>query len=138
VEFVAPVTITENNPLQYGLLDVNMAGAQTVVITPAGGLTDASGNVIGGTQAAANLTVTATNAQPITIAIGSITSNTGYTLGQFTCNYNSGADTGCAGAGYSETSSTSATLLIGATLTGDGAAVPGVQNGSFDVTISYQ
>jgi hypothetical protein len=138
VEFVAPVTITETNALQFGLLDVNMANLDAIQITPAGGVTDTGGNIVGGAQAAANLTVTATNAQPITIAVGAITANTGYSLAGFTCNYGGGADTACAGAGYSETSAASTTLLIGATLTGDGAAVAGVQNGSFDVTVSYQ
>jgi hypothetical protein len=138
VEFVAPISITETNALQFGLLDVTMASGDTIIVPTAGAATDSGGNIVGGSQAAANLLVGATATQPITIAVGPIAANTGYALGGFTCNYNGGADTACAGAGYPETSAGSATLLIGATLTGDGAAVAGVQNGSFDVTISYQ
>ena len=138
VTFVAPVTITENNALQYGLLDVNLANLETVVIAPDSSVTDASSRVVGGTQAASDLTVAATSGQPITILVDNISSGTGYSLASFVCNYDSGADTACDGAGYSETSALSATLLVGATLTGDGTAVAGVANGGFDVTVSYQ
>lgn len=140
VEFVAPVTITETNALQYGLLDVTMANLETVVIAPGGGVTDAAGNILGGTQAPATFTVTATGSQAIDILVDNIVANTGYSLGGFNCIYDGGASTGCDGGGYSTTSAAagSATLEVGATLTGDGAAAAGAQNGSFDVTISYQ
>jgi hypothetical protein len=55
--FLDPVTITENNPLQFGLLDVNMGNNQKVTVAPDGTVTDTQNNVFGGTQAAANLTV---------------------------------------------------------------------------------
>jgi hypothetical protein len=138
VEFVAPVTITENNPLQFGLLDVNMINLESIVISPNSAVADPATRVLGGTQAAANLTVSATEAEAITILVDNIASNTGYSLSGFTCNYNSGADTACEGAGYLETSVASATMTVGATMTGNGLAVPGVFNGSFDVTVTYQ
>jgi hypothetical protein len=139
VTFVAAVTITEQNALQYGLLDEALANLETVVIDPDGTVTDAGSNVVGGTQAAADMEVTATTGQAITITIGSITSNTGYTLGSFMCNYNAaGVDSACDGGGYSETSVATGELLIGATLTGDGTAGPGTFNGSFNVTVAYQ
>jgi hypothetical protein len=138
VEFVAPVTITENNPLQFGLLDVNMINLESIVIAPNGAVADPASRILGGTQAAANLTVTATASEAITILVDNIVANTGYSLSGFTCNYNSGADTACDGAGYPETSAASATMTVGATLTGNGLAVPGVFNGSFDVTVTYQ
>jgi len=140
VEFVAPVTITENNPLQFGLLDVNMINLESIVISPNSAVADPASRVLGGTQAAANLTVSATEAEAITILVDNIASNTGYSLSGFTCNYNppAGADAACDGAGYSETSVASATMTVGATLTGNGLAGPGVFNGSFDVTVTYQ
>jgi hypothetical protein len=136
VEFVAPITITETFALRFGMLDVGMANGDTVVITPAGGITDSAGNSVGGTLSQAILATTAANALSINISIGGIVPNTGYALSAFTCNYNGGVDTLCAG-GYPETSATAANLLVGATLTGDGAALAGTQNGSFDVTIIY-
>ena len=137
VEFVDPVTITENNALQFGLLDQNLASLETVVIAPNSAVTDVGSNVVGGTQAASNLTVASTAAQSITITVGSIVSGTGYALATFLCSYNAGANTACDGAGMSATSVASATLLIGATLTGDGLSVPGAANGSFNVTVTY-
>jgi hypothetical protein len=139
MNFVAPITITENNPLQFGLLDVNMANNQTVTIAPDNTVTDTQNNVLGGTQAAANLTVTATASQSITILVDNVSTATGYVLQTWQCNYNSaGSDSACDGSGYTETSVASATLLIGATLKGNGSAVVGTDNSTFDVTVTYQ
>lgn len=138
VTFVDPIQITEDNALQYGLLDVGLADTETVVIAPDGSVTDAGGNVLGGTQAAAQLTVDATAGAGITILVDNISGNTGYDLTTFMCNYAGGTDTACDGGGYGATSVSSADLLIGATLEGDGNAGPGTFNGSFDVTVTYQ
>ncbi len=141
MDFVDPITITENESLRFGLLDVAMANLETVVIAPNDGLTDAGGNVVGGTQAAADLTITATESQAITISVGNVSAATNYALGTWMCNYDgAGSDSACFG-GYSETtpaSSTTATLLIGVTLTGNGAAVAGNDDSTFDVTVTYQ
>ena len=140
VEFVDLITVTEVSPLRFGLLDEALALAETVIISPDAPptVTDAGGNVLGGTQAAADLTITATLAQTLSIQVSNITNNTGYTLGSFMCSYNDGANTACQAAPHTPASIASATLLVGATLTGDGTAVPGVVNGSFDVTVTYQ
>ncbi|MCZ6888035.1 MAG: DUF4402 domain-containing protein [Gammaproteobacteria bacterium] len=139
VQFVAPITITENNALQYGLLDVNLALAETVIIAPDGTVTDGGNNVLGGSQAAADLTVVATAGLAINILVDNIVANTGYTLATFICDYNGGADLACDGAGLDIASAVvSAAVRVGATLTGDGAAAVGTQNGSFDVTVIYQ
>jgi len=139
VTFVDPITISENNSLQFGLVDTGLAGGDTIAIGTDDSVSESTPRVLGGTQAAADLTVTADPGRLITILVGSITPNTGYTLGSFVCNYDLAGDNACDGAGYTETSVASATLEIGATLTGSGAAIsPGTANGSFEVTISYQ
>ncbi len=137
--FLDPVTITENNPLQFGLLDVNMGNNQKVTIAPDGFLTDTQNNVFGGTQAAANLTVTATASQSITILVDNVSTATGYVLETWICHYDTaGPDSACDGSGYTETSVASAILTIGATLKGNGNAVAGADNSTFDVTVTYQ
>jgi len=139
VQFVDPITITEVNALQFGLLDSNLANLETVVISPASGLTDTGGNVLGGTQAAAEVTVTATGSLAITIDVTETSEGTGYALGTYLCSYDGGADTACEG-GYGATSAAGGTaaLFIGVTLTGDGLSVVGLANGGLNVTISYQ
>ncbi len=141
VTFGDPVAISEVASLRFGLLDQNLANLETITISadnPAT-VTDPAGRIlITGAQAAADLTVTAAASQTLSIQVSTILPNTGYTLGSFTCNYNSDADTACQAAPYTPTSVASATLWVGATLTGDGTAVPGVVNGSFDVTVTYQ
>jgi hypothetical protein len=139
VSFLDPVTITENASLRFGLLDVNMANLETIVIAPNDSVTDAGGNVLGGTQGAADLTVTASASQSITILVDNVSTATGYTLGTWMCNYDTaGSNSACDGAGYSETSATSTALLIGVTLTGNGNAVAGADDSTFDVTVIYQ
>ena len=139
VEFVDPITITETNALQFGLLDVGLGGAEVVIIAPDGGLTDLASNVLGGTQAAAALTVAATAGLPINILVDNILPNTGYTLGTVICDYDGGADLACDGTGLNVASSVaSAVLRVGVTLFGTGGAGAGTFNGSFDVTVIYQ
>jgi hypothetical protein len=138
VEFVDSVSITGDSELKFGLLNVSLAGGETVIIAPDDSVTDASNRVVGGKQRAADLTVTATASQSITILVDTIVSGAGYTLASFVCKYDTGADTACDGAGYSAISVANATLKVGVTLTGNGSAVVGVDNGSFNVTVSYQ
>ncbi len=138
VTFVDPVTITETNALQFGLLDAGLANGEEVTIAPDGTVTDVNNRVVGGGQAAAELTVTASEAQAITILIDSVANGSGYSLDGFVCSYDGGPDTPCDAGGFAETSVASASLAVGATLTGDGSAAAGVANGSFNVTVSYQ
>ena len=137
-EFVAPVTIVENNALQFGLLDVNFANLETIVIGTDDALTDAGSNVLGGSQAAADLTVTATVGHTITILVDTVVSGSGYALATFLCSYDGGADTACDGGGYTVTSVASGIIEVGATMTGDGTSIVGAANGSFNLTINYQ
>ena len=137
-EFVVPVSIVENNALQFGLLDVGLANLETVVIGTDDAVTDAGSNVLGGSQAAADLTVTASAGFTVTILVDTVVDGTGYALATFLCSYDGGADTACDGAGYTATSVASGVMEIGATMTGDGLAVAGTANGSFNVTINYQ
>ncbi len=142
VEFVGPIVIIENNPLQFGLLDETMALNDLVTIDPDGTVTESTPRVVGtgrGGPAPADLTVNAAVGRAITILVDAIVPNTGYTLETFVCNYNVGdGDCENGGAGLAQTSSASETLTIGATLRGDGGSVgAGVSDGSFDVTITY-
>ena len=136
MNFLDPVTITEVNALQYGILDQTL-NTETIIIAP-NSMVSGTGTalILGGTRAAANLTVTATASQTLTILVDGIVNGTGYALTAFVCKYNNGTDTACNS--YTPTSIASATLLIGATLTGDNLAVAGVANGSFNVTVAYQ
>ncbi len=138
VTFVNPIAISEVSALQFGSLDQNLADSETVTVAPDGTVTDPADRVEGSPQAAASLTISASPGQAITIQVDSVVAGAGYSLTDFRCNYNSGADAACDGAGYSESSVANGTLLVGATLTGDGTAVAGAADGSFDVTVSYQ
>jgi hypothetical protein len=95
VTFADPVTIVEVNSLQYGIID-HVLNTETIIL----GTDDSVGGtgaalVIGGTQAAAELTVDAEASQVLTILIDNIIDGTGYALSAFICSYNGGADTAC-------------------------------------------
>ena len=139
VEFVAPITIAETNALQYGSLDVAMAAGETITIDPDGTQSGTGlGRMIGGAVGASALTVNASALQGITILVDAIANGTYYALTGFTCDYAGGADLACDGAGMPATSVASATLRVGATLTGAGGALAGNDDGGFNVTVSYQ
>ena len=140
VQFAAPITILETNALQFGVLDVNLAIAEEVIIAPDSSLTDLGGNVIGPTPAAATFDVIATPGRAINILVDTVTTGTGYSLGAWQCDYGAVPAAGaCDGAGLSETSEAGPTeLRVGVTLTGDAAPVLGNQDGSFNLTVAYQ
>ena len=136
VTFVNPILITVPVALKFGLIDHNLA-TQTIII----GTDDSVGGtgttfVIGGTQAAASMTIGADTSQTLTFLVDAISDGTGYALSAFTCKYGSGTEAACNS--LTEPSAESATLLIGATLTGDNLAVVGNADGSFNITVAYQ
>jgi hypothetical protein len=138
VTFVDPTGIGALNDLHFGSLDRNLSDQESVTVAPDSTVTDSANRVVGGSQAPASLNVTAAPGQAITILVDAVDSGPGYSLADFRCKYDAGSDTACDGPGYSEISVASGTLLVGVTLVGQGNAVAGAADGSFDVTISYQ
>jgi Domain of unknown function (DUF4402) len=141
VEFVAPITITEQESMRFGLLDVGLTNGAQLALATDDSVSGATIFLLNNAQGAADLTVTATAGAAMNILVDGISPGTGYTLGSFVCDYDAGGTVGpCdAGAGLNVASAAaSATLLIGATLTGTGLAVVGDQSGTFDVTVVYQ
>ena len=138
VTFVDPTGIGAVNDLQFGSIDRKLTDQENVTVAPDSTVTDLADRVVGGSQAPASLNVSATPGQVITILVDAVDSGPGYTLADFRCKYDAGSDTACDGPGYSEISVASGTLLVGVTLVGQGNAVAGAADGSFDVTISYQ
>ncbi len=138
MDFVDPITITEIGSLRYGVLDQAL-NLETIIIATNDAVTGTgTGLILGGTQAAADLTIAATASQTLSILVDNPLPGAGYGLGTFICKYGAGADTACDGAGYTATAVGSGTLKIGATLTGDNTATAGNADGSFDVTVTYQ
>jgi len=145
VTFVDLVGISEVSALQFGSLSQHLADQESVTVASIGTMGDPADYAMGGAktvvrgapQAAASLTVKAAPRQSITILVDSASPGAGYSLTDFRCSYNGGSDTACDGAGYTETSVASGTLLVGATLTGECTAMTGDVDGTFEVTIIY-
>jgi hypothetical protein len=139
VTFATAITIVENNPMQIGVLDVAMAVSDTVTINTDDSFSESASNVIGGTQAAADLTITATGTTGITILADNVLGATYYTLGSWQCRYDALPDQPCS-SGYNVTSAAggSAVLEVGVTLTALGSALAGNDDATFDITVTYQ
>ncbi len=138
MNFVDPITITEVSALRYGVLDEAL-NLETIIIATNDAVTGTgTGLILGGTQAAADLTVAATASQTLSILVDNPLPGAGYTLTLFRCKYAAEADAACDVGGYTATAVGSGTLKIGATLTGDNTATAGNADGSFDVTVTYQ
>ena len=145
VTFVDPVAISEVSDLQFGSLSQHLADQESVTVASIGTVSDPADRAMGGAkivvrgapQAAANLTSSAVPRQSITILVDGASPGAGYSLTDFRCSYNGGSDTACDGEGYSETSVANGTLLVGATLIGDGTAMTGAVDGTFEVTVIY-
>ena len=145
VTFVNPVAISEVSALRFGSLSQHLVDQESVTAVLTGTVSDPADHLMGGAKTvvrgaprvAANLKVYAPPRQSITILINGASPGAGYSLTDFRCSYNGGSDTACDGAGYTETSVASGTLLVGATLIGDSTAAAGSANGTFDVTVIY-
>ena len=145
VTFVDPVAISEVSALQFGSLSQHLADQESVTVASTGTASDPVDHAMGGAKTvvwaapkvAANLTIKAVPRQSITILVDGASPGAGYSLTDFRCSYNGGSDTACDGEGYTETSVASGTLLVGATLTGDGTAMTGAVDGTFEVTVIY-
>ena len=143
--FVDPVAISEVSALHFGSVSQYLVDQESVTVASTGIMSDPADHVMGGAktvvrgvpQAAANRTVKAAPRQSITILVDRASPGAGYSLTDFRCSYNGGSDTACDGEGYSETSVASGTLLVGATLTGDGTAMIGAVDGTFEITVIY-
>ncbi len=144
VTFIAPIAIAEVSALRFGLLDVAMATSSTVTMNTDDTYSESTaGTVIGGTQTAAQVTITVADSTPITILVNNIGSGTYYTLSAFMCSYQSAAAVACSASAYdvtsTATSSTTGDIVeIGATLLTAGSALAVTDDTTFDVTVTYQ
>jgi hypothetical protein len=119
VTFVNPTAIGAVNDIQFGLPGENLANIENAIVTTDSGEGGTKRSAVeDGPQSAASLIVTAAPGQPISILVDEVVAGDGISLADFRCNYNAGGDTACGGAGYSETSVGSGTLLVGVTLIG--------------------
>jgi hypothetical protein len=141
VTFVVPVSITKSADMSFGLID-EILNLEVITLDTADGISGTGSALQFGLAAeAADLRVTADAGDGITISIGSIVNGTGYALSAFTCKWAGLAEASCAtplNIAGGNVDGSAQILLIGATLSGDNAAVVGAANGSFVATVVYQ
>lgn len=137
IAFDNAITLTKNADINFGI--VKAATADTYTITTAGVVTagGGAGNILGGTPAAANITIAGSATQTVAISAGSYTANNGVTPSAATCAYNGGGSAACSltaqaapGAGK--------TLLVGVQVAASGAQAAGTSAApTFVITVVY-
>ena len=138
VEFVSPITVTENTQLNFGTVETGAGAGTTLILDTAGAITGtASANYISG-AAAGDFSVNA-QGSTISIEVNNFGANT-VTLSTPTCSYDgagaAGCDTTITGLA---TDGTDKTLLIGATLTLAGSEGAGsTYSPTFDIVVNYE
>jgi hypothetical protein len=138
VAFVAPISISATNPLEFGSIDVAMPAVAEIIIDPDGGITDIGGWIVGGTQAPAILSVNVTPNRPITILVTETSEGAGYSLQDWLCDYDGSVATVC-DVGWNTTSALGgpSDVRVGVKLISDGTAVAGDRDGGFTLGVVY-
>ena len=139
VTFVAAITISETNALQFGLVDDALANLDTIRIETNDAVTESTPRILGPVPLSAKFNVTATPSAGINILVSGESSGAGYGLSNWECDYDGGTVGTCTTPGLSETSGTGVRVVrVGVLLTGDGTATAGPADGSFNLTIAYE
>lgn len=138
VKFRAPLVLTKVQDIDFGFVSAGVA--DTYTITTAGTVTAAgTGELLGGTPRAGNVSIKGSNSQAINISVGNYTTQNGVRTQNASCSYNGGgAIAGCSiNAGAAPTSA-GKTLLVGVQAVVDGTQAEGVvATPSFDITVVY-
>lgn len=136
IAFDNAITLTKNSDINFGI--VKASTADTYTITTAGVVTAAgSGQVLGGTAAAGNITIAGSSTQTVAISVGSYTANNGVTPANATCAYNGGGAAACSLTGQAAPGA-GKTLLLGVQAVVSGAQAAGTSAApTFVVTVVY-
>ena len=136
IAFDNAITLTKNADINFGVVKASTADTYTIttagVVTPAG-----SGQVLGGTAAAGNITIAGSSTQTVAISVGSYTANNGVTPANATCAYNGGGAGACSLTGQAAPGA-GKTLLLGVQAVVDGTQAAGTSAApTFVVTVVY-
>ena len=138
VTFIDRIQISKSNALTLALAEQDVASIGSITVSSDVADPSSNGNAVQSPHAAASMTIAATPDREITIRVDSVHLGAGYTLTDFRCSYGALVEMPCDGTGLPGAAVASDSLRVGATLIGDGTAVNGNSDASFEVTIAYQ
>lgn len=134
LSFQTALTLAEVNNIDFGIVEA--LNAQALTIDPDDTLS--AGTVIGGTQEAAEITITGANAGATITVNNFATVDNGVTLSAPTCTHNAASINCEAGASVTLVGGGADTLLVGITATVDGTQAAGTTAApAFDVVVDY-
>lgn len=137
--FDSVLTLTKNADIDFGTVRAGTIGTYTIntagTITPSGG-----GQVIGGTPAAGQITITGSGSQTLSISTGGYTAANGVTPSAATCSYDGAAASACDTplTGLTAPGAGGRILRLGVRADTDGSQAAGATAApSFTVTVIY-
>ena len=136
IAFDAPLAMTKNSDINFGLVMAGQSGAY--IMSPKGAVTTSNGgHVLGGTQQGGNFTITGSETQAIDISVGNYVADAGVTPSAATCIYNNGAAAPCALVSQAAPGK-GKPLLVGVTVNVDGSQKIGYDAApKLDVIVNY-
>lgn len=137
IAFDSALSIVKNADIDFGVVEAGIADTYTIdttaTVTAAG-----TGQVIGGTPAAGDLTISGSPTQAIDISVTNYVADNGVTPQNATCSYDGGAEAACTLTGAAAPGA-GTTLLLGVEADVDGTqAANDVAAPTFDVVVNYQ
>lgn len=136
IAFDAPLTISKQKDMNMGIVLAGVADTYTID-TQGNVVAASSGQVLGGSSNAADLTLAGSATQSISISVANYNADNGVSIANATCAYDGGAEMPCALGGAAAPAG-GKTLLLGAQVNVDGSQAVGSSAApSFDVVVSY-
>jgi len=136
IAFDTPLGLTKKSDISFGTVKAGVA--DTYTITTAGNVVAAgSGQIVSGSGAAGNITITGSTTQTLNISVSGYTASNGVTPANAKCAYAGGTAGSCNIAAVAAPGA-GKTLLLGVDAVVDGTQAPGATaSPSFTVTIVY-
>ena len=137
--FVTPLALSSTQDLYFGTHTTDISTTATIAVSISGVITASdTGAYLNDAGTNGVVEVIGESGLDVTISVSENVAADFYTMDTFTCKYDSGTETACSGAGYTQTLGASGSeILIGATANMNAAPTSGTDSGSVTVTVTY-
>jgi hypothetical protein len=138
IGFDKPISFTKNSDINFGTVSSGVASTYRMSTAGALSVVSGTGKALYGTTTAANITVSGSSTDGITISAGGYSPNNGVMPSNAQCAYNGGAAAACTGI-TGVAPGTGKTLLVGVDVAADGTQTVGLTAApTFTISVVYQ
>jgi len=137
IGFDSALAMTKNSDINFGTVSALKVSTYRISTVGLVSTVSGTGTPLYGTTAAANIQISGSATDGITISAGGYTANNGVTPSNAKCSYNGGAAAACAMTGVAP--GAGRTLLVGVDVAADGTQAAGTAAApTFTITVAYQ